>query len=110
MADKDYKSDVISVNHIDNVNELESGKPKHGANTQLDDAARILAESDIKDFSQAEKKRVLRKVDLWVCLPMCIIYCVQQLDKSSLGYAAVFELREDTGLKKAEYPWLSSVV
>ena len=41
---------------------------------------------------------------------MCLVYWLQQLDKSSVSYAAVFDLRESTGLTGSQYPWLSSSV
>lgn len=63
------------VEHID-LPELESAKPKYKANTQLDDAARILAEAGNQEFSKEDKKRVLRWIDFYVCLPMGIVYCV----------------------------------
>ncbi|KAI9631709.1 major facilitator superfamily domain-containing protein [Dioszegia hungarica] len=96
--------------------ELEHGddpkKPKYAANTQLDDAARILAEAGEFEYTAAQAKRVLRKIDLYVCLPMCLTYFVQQLDKSSVSYAAVFNLQKETTpeLVGSQYSWLTSVV
>jgi hypothetical protein len=64
--------------HIDNslpvVDAESGGKPKYAANSQLDDAARLLQEAGGVEYSAAESKRVLRMIDLWVCLPMCITY------------------------------------
>lgn len=34
---------------------------------------------------------------------------LQSIDKSTLGYAAVFNLREDTHLVGTQYSWLSSL-
>jgi hypothetical protein len=72
------KKDQGQTQHVD-LPELESGKPKYAANTQLDDAARILAEAGHREFSAEDKKRVLRRIDFFVCLPMAIVYCVQQV-------------------------------
>lgn len=44
-------------------------------------------------------------------MPVCFyIYFCQQLDKSSVSFAANFGLREDTNLTGSEYSWLSSIV
>jgi len=88
----------------------EGKKPKYAANTQLDDAARILAEAGTIEYTPQEHKRVLRKIDLFVCLPMCLTYFIQQLDKSSVSYAAVFGLQTEANLVGSEYSWLSSIV
>ena len=95
-------------------NELADEDPvdhnKKGVNTQMDDAAAILAAAGERDFSLDERKRVLRRIDIFVCLPMCIVYLLQQLDKQTVSNAAVFDLRESTGLTGTEYPWLTSGV
>ncbi|TWU74849.1 hypothetical protein ED733_001644 [Metarhizium rileyi] len=54
--------------------------------------------------------RVLRRID-WHILPiMLFVYCLQSLDKTTLSYASVFGLIEDTKLAGGEYSWLGSVV
>lgn len=37
-------------------------------------------------------------------------YFIQQMDKSSVSYAAVFDLAKHTNLHGTQYSWLSSVV
>lgn len=74
--------------HYEHANELESGqptKPKYAANTQLDDAARILQEAGTIEYSAADAKRVLRKIDIYVCIPMCLTYFVQQVSHFCFG-------------------------
>lgn len=58
---------------------------KRTVNNQMDEAARILAEAGQRDYPLADRKRVLRRIDLYVCLPMCLVYFLQQLDKSSVS-------------------------
>jgi hypothetical protein len=66
--------------HNEDAPQLESGLTRRGgANTQLDDAARLLAEAGGVDYTAEDSKRVLRKIDLYVCLPMCLIYFIQQV-------------------------------
>ncbi len=58
---------------------LDSDHKRRGANTQVDDAARILDSAGGQfDITPEDRKRILRKVDLFVCVPMCIIYTIQQ--------------------------------
>lgn len=60
--------------------DLEQGKGKSTVNNQLDDAARLLAEAGGHvEYTEAENKRVLRKIDIYVCIPMCLIYFIQQV-------------------------------
>jgi len=68
-----------SVPHLDE----EAGKPKYAANSQLDDAARLLQEAGGVEYTAADSKRVLKMIDLWVCLPMCLTYFIQQVSLAS---------------------------
>lgn len=75
----DEKKDVVEHVETPQLNrdsDVEHGKgTKYKANTQLDDAARLLEEAGGHvEYSMAEMKRVLRRIDIYVCIPMCITY------------------------------------
>ena len=40
---------------------------------------------------------------------MCAVFFLQYLDKTSIGYAAIFGMRTDTHLKGQEYSWLTTL-
>ena len=66
------------VDHIEHDNE--KGRTSWKANNQLDEAARILNEAGGQhEFTAEDKRRVLRRVDIFVCIPMCITYFIQQV-------------------------------
>ncbi|OCF32432.1 allantoate transporter [Kwoniella heveanensis BCC8398] len=112
------------VEHVDDaqlhtdVNHLEEGhgKNKKTANNQLEEAAKILEQAGAGnasgriEYTTDDGKRVLRMIDIYVCIPMCIVYCMQQLDKMTVSQAAVFDLEAEANLKGTEYSWLTSVV
>ena len=76
---EDEKAITGQYEHPPTLESSEEGKkPKYAANTQLDDAARILAEAGNIEYTPQEHKRVLRKIDLFVCLPMCLTYFIQR--------------------------------
>lgn len=52
------------------------------------------------------EKRVIRKIDFMIVPFLCITYLVTYIDKTMLGYAAVFGLKESLHLKGNEYSWL----
>ena len=76
MSSEKEITDKHAAEHVEIDDDVESGKPKYAANAQMDEAARILAEAGPREFSAQDKKRVLRKIDFWVCLPMGIVYCM----------------------------------
>ena len=65
------------VDHIEHDDEKNTSWTK---NKHMDDAARILHEAGgHRDFTAEERRRVLRRIDLFVCVPMCITYFIQQV-------------------------------
>jgi hypothetical protein len=69
-----HLEDVLTANDDDMLNE----KQRHLGNHQLDDAKAILNQAgESIEISPEENKRLLRRIDWWVCAPMCIVYCVQ---------------------------------
>lgn len=60
-------------------------------------------------LTEEDNKRICRKTDLNI-LPILIwVYFLQILDKTTLGYAAVFDLERDTGLTGRQYSLIGSV-
>ncbi|KAK8869495.1 hypothetical protein IAR55_000060 [Kwoniella newhampshirensis] len=103
----------FEAEHVDHPlpQDPETGRRKRHANTQLDDAARILQEQGGQvEYTVEDRNRVLRKIDIFVCIPMCMVYLLQQLDKGTVSNAAVFDLRESAHLQGSQYSWLSSCV
>ncbi|KAJ6594390.1 MFS transporter [Mycena capillaripes] len=60
--------------------------------------------------SAEDNARILRKTDLWLLPVMLVIYFLQQLDKSTLSYASVFNLAKDTHLVGYQFSALGSIV
>jgi hypothetical protein len=74
--------DAIEWAHLDNAAtyEEDGNKSKYAANTQLDDAAKLLAEAGGHvEYTAADSNRVRRTIDFYVCLPMCLVYFIQQV-------------------------------
>ncbi|GAO15376.1 uncharacterized protein UV8b_07061 [Ustilaginoidea virens] len=92
---------------------------EHGAQRPTDDiqqasrdkAAQFLKQADHSVVvTPADSARVCRSID-WHILPiMLFVYCLQSLDKTTLSYASVFGLIDDTHLVGNEFSWLGSVV
>lgn len=55
--------------------------------------------------------QVKTRIDAWLLPVTCLIYLNQQLDKSSVAFAAVFGFREDAGMtNSSEYAWLTTII
>ncbi|WWC87433.1 uncharacterized protein L201_002322 [Kwoniella dendrophila CBS 6074] len=103
--DKDL--DIKHVEVVDDVPEVIDNKYLSHAQ---DDAAKILREVGPVEYTIEDDRRILRKLDIWVCIPMFIVYTLVHLDKSALSYAVVFDLKKDTHLVGKQYSWLGSII
>jgi MFS family permease len=98
MASPEENKDVISA-HVERQPEMAREYP-------ID----LLDHDTNVYFDVDEEKRVLRKID-WHVLPLMLgAYFLQQLDKSSLSYTSVFNIRADAHLHGKQYSWLGSVL
>nr|XP_019043750.1 hypothetical protein I302_08331 [Kwoniella bestiolae CBS 10118]OCF22680.1 hypothetical protein I302_08331 [Kwoniella bestiolae CBS 10118] len=78
-----------------------------------DEAGRFLnsvdSQSIIDSATDNDYKALVRKLDKRLIPILFFTYALQCIDKSCLGYASVFTLSKDLGLKGKEYSWLSSL-
>ncbi|WYZ43126.1 hypothetical protein EsH8_VI_000825 [Colletotrichum jinshuiense] len=98
------------------VDQVEHAPPQPPSNNHRRDAAADLlgksgaSPEDRVVVTPADNSRVLRRIDLIILPLMLFVYFLQGIDKSTLAYASVFGLIEDTNLVGDQYSWLGSVV
>lgn len=61
------------------------------------------------NLTEEDSKRICRKTDLNILPILVWVYFLQILDKTTLGYAAVFDLERDTGLTGRQYSIIGSI-
>ncbi|KAL0059067.1 hypothetical protein AAF712_014244 [Marasmius tenuissimus] len=61
------------------------------------------------EVTEKDNRRILRKTDINLLTILTWVYWLQILDKSVLGYAATFGLREDIGLHGNQYSTIGSI-
>ncbi|CCC13767.1 hypothetical protein SMACR_07276 [Sordaria macrospora] len=60
-------------------------------------------------LTEEDNRRILRKTDLTILPILAWVYFLQILDKTVLGYSAIFGLREDVHLKGNQYSLIGSI-
>jgi sugar phosphate permease len=60
-------------------------------------------------LTDEENRSICRKTDLYILPILVWVYFLQVLDKTTLGYAAVFGLQKDTGLTGYQYSLVGSI-
>ncbi|WWD19458.1 hypothetical protein CI109_103918 [Kwoniella shandongensis] len=77
----------------------------------LDAAAIFIAEHGEREAITAEESaRVRWKIDIRLLPLMAIMYFLQQLDKSAVSFASVFNIQKDAHLHGQQYAWLTTIV
>lgn len=83
--------------------QLTSAQIKHG------DAALAVIGDERVELTDEDNRRIRRKTDLYI-LPILIwVYFLQVMDKTTLGYGAVFGLQTDTHLTGSQYSLVGSI-
>ncbi|OBT74365.1 hypothetical protein VF21_06793 [Pseudogymnoascus sp. 05NY08] len=54
-------------------------------------------------LSPTEKRKVIRRVDLRVTCVLGLIYCISQMDRNNLGFAAIAGMNADLGMDGSKY-------
>lgn len=101
-ASSTTKKDQDVTHGLDNINM--SDKDKDRAKELLERVGHRI------ELTPENNKRVCRKIDMRVLPVILFVYFLQALDKSTLAYASVFGLIDDTGLVGDQYSWLGSCV
>ncbi|KAJ7646815.1 MFS general substrate transporter [Roridomyces roridus] len=105
--------DKTHVAHLEKTTSASTVDPKAAGPQSFGDAAKAIlgdAAYDPVIVSAEENARILRKTDLYLLPVMLAIYFLQQLDKSTLSYASVFNLATNAHLVGYQYSALGSIV
>lgn len=74
-----------------------------------DEGYELFDEAAPQAISQEAKDAVRRKIDLHLLPLMCALYGLNYVDKVAMGWAVLFNFRQDLGLVGTEYSWASSM-
>ncbi|KAI2817346.1 hypothetical protein CBS147343_3246 [Aspergillus niger] len=90
--------------------EVQRGEIKHGETRDFDPALQFMADGEI-EYTPEESRKVLFKIDRVLMPLLCWVYLIQFADKTSLNYASLMGIREDTHLdpESQQYSWVSSI-
>lgn len=114
MTTQPSEKKVSRVQPNDDVEQLDTevqpGEIKHGGTGDVDPALQFLAAEAI-EYTPEESRRVLSKIDRVLMPLLCWVYLIQFADKTSLNYASLMGIREDTHLdpNSQQYSWVSSI-
>lgn len=113
MSDSAPKFKITQPNCDDTIRrntDMEIGAIEKISDADADFALQYFPDEAI-EYSPEEEKIVLRKIDWVLMTTLCWIYALQFADKTSLSYAALMGIRQDTHLDPVtqQYSWASSI-
>ena len=79
--------------------------------SDVDEALRVYRDlhGEKVQYTEAQAKRVLWKIDFIMLPVMCTVYGLQFLDKTTLSYASITGITKDLKLTTNQYNWLGSL-
>ena len=76
-----------------------------------DRALALLSEHHVAfDPNSPEAKRVLQRIDHRIMPLILVVYTLMLVDKNSLSFANIMDIKEETHLTDSQYSWLGSIV
>lgn len=102
--------DDASLHRTEDVSHDQEPDLKHVATTGKhgDRAAELIGNQHI-ELTEEDNKRIRRKTDWHILSILVWVYFLQILDKSVLGYGAIWGLREDCNLTGNQYSMVGSI-
>ncbi|KAF3804139.1 Allantoate permease [Colletotrichum gloeosporioides] len=101
-------ADVLPVKSDSEAPDIDVGQVKLMDDRDVDPALKLTGGVMI-EFTPEEECQTLRKIDMNMLPLMCWVYMIQFADKTTLNYASLMGIREDTNLKGNEFSWISSI-
>lgn len=87
-----------------------------GETIDLDETEKFLREHNFSNeyldellSDKARQRKLVRKIDFVVLPLLAITYVLQYIDKTTMSYAAVFDLFTSTGISQGQYSWFASI-
>jgi hypothetical protein len=109
---QDKMADVKRSEMPKDISTLEAGELQDISHRdKAQDHALAIIGHDRIEFTAQENAAVLRKIDLHLLPLLMWVYMIQFADKTSLNYASVMGIRDDTHLdpNSQQYSWVSSI-
>ncbi|KAL3457170.1 MFS general substrate transporter [Aspergillus heterothallicus] len=106
MADSDVK--YTTPANLDPEKDAIDDKDGLGKGLQPT-ASTSLGEMDGSEYTDAQYKKLLRKIDAYLIPMMFFCYGIQQTDKTSISIQALFGMETDLGLHGQQYQWLTTI-
>ncbi|KAI8187120.1 Allantoate permease [Colletotrichum sp. SAR 10_75] len=100
-------ADVLPVKSDSEAPDIDVGQVKLMDDRDVDPALKLTG-GVVIEFTPEEERQTLRKIDMNMLPLMCWVYMIQFADKTTLNYASLMGIREDTNLKGNEFSWISS--
>ncbi|KAI9760055.1 MAG: hypothetical protein M4579_001888 [Chaenotheca gracillima] len=63
----------------------------------------------IEEIDPEEERKLVWKIDFMILPYLAVCYAFFYIDKTTLSYAAIFNIEEDLNLQGTQYSWLSSI-
>lgn len=87
--------------------EMIKSQPRHFEHVYSEDPLSAQPDEEKEeDFTEAEEKAVLKKLDRRVVLFVALLYLLSFLDRSNIGNARIAGLEKDLKLEGEQYEWL----
>lgn len=105
MEEKSNKTETAQALNSEAASTSSPDRISPASSQEFDETYEVYKQQDAKDIDPNKARRVLRKIDLHILPLLMGTYMLQYLDKSSINFAAAYDLEPGLNLQGQDYSW-----
>lgn len=110
VKERKHDEDAVHIERVLSPADDSMRKVDHMDYDRVDDEVAKYANTELIEINEMESKRLKKMIDRRVLLIMVVTYFIQALDKGTMSFASIMNIRQDLHLVGQQYSWLTTCI
>lgn len=110
VKERKHDEDAVHIERVLSPADNSMRKVDHMDYDRVDDEVAKYANAELIEINEMESKRLKKMIDRRVLLIMVVTYFIQALDKGTMSFASIMNIRQDLHLVGQQYSWLTTCI
>lgn len=110
VKERKHDEDAVHIERVLSPADDSMRKVDHMDYDRVDDEVAKYANAELIEINEMESKRLKKMIDRRVLLIMVVTYFIQALDKGTMSFASIMNIRQDLHLVGQQYSWLTTCI
>lgn len=110
VKERKHDEDAVHIERVLSPADDSMRKVDHMDYDRVDNEVAKYANAELIEINEMESKRLKKMIDRRVLLIMVVTYFIQALDKGTMSFASIMNIRQDLHLVGQQYSWLTTCI